>query len=119
MQLRYLQNVDLKKATKTKQPNGTYIETLTKISSYSVQTQELNDDVSVSIYGADINKIARIKSVKGELEAYLKPKVNNDSDNVSKYYIIMDKIQYKIRSVRENWIDIEAIGKYEEEIPSI
>ena len=31
----------------------------------------------------------------------------------------MDKIQYKIRSVRENWIDIEAIGKYEEEIPSI
>ena len=106
MQLRYLKSVDLKKATKEKQPNGTYIETLTLISSYQVQTQELNDDVSVSIYGADLNKITRIKSVKGELEAYLKPKLNNDDDNVSKYYIIMDNIQYKIKSVRENWIDI-------------
>lgn len=119
MQLRYLKSVDLKKATREKQPNGTYIETLTLVFSYQVQTQELNDDVSVSIYGADINKIARIKSVKGELEAYLKPKVSNESDNVSKYYIIMDNTQYKIRSVRENWIDIEAIGKYEEEMPSI
>ena len=106
MQLRYLKDVELKKATKEKQPNGTYIETLTLISSYQVQTQELNDDVSVSIYGADLNKITRIKSVKGELEAYLKPKLNNDDDNVSKYYIIMDNIQYKIKSVRENWIDI-------------
>lgn len=119
MQLRYLKSVDLKKATKEKQPNGTYIETLTLINSYSIQKQELNDDVSVSIYGADINKITRIKSVNRELEVYLKPKVSNESDNVSKYYIIMDDTQYKIRSVRENWIDIEAIGKYEEEIPSI
>lgn len=119
MQLRYLKSVDLKKATREKQPNGTYIETLTLISSYSVQTQELNDDISVSIYGADINKITRIKSVNRELEVYLKPKVSNESDNVSKYYIIMDDTQYKIRSVRENWIDIEAIGKYEEETPSI
>ena len=70
MQLRYLKDVELKKATKEKQPNGTYIETLTLISSYQVQTQELNDDVSASVYGADINKITRIKSVKGELEAY-------------------------------------------------
>ena len=119
MQLRYLKSVDLMKTTKTKQPNGSYIESLSLIASYSIQKQDLNDDVSVSVYGADINKIARIKSVKGELEAYLKPKVNNDNDNVSKYYIIMDDTQYKIRSVRENWLDIEAIGKYEEEIPSI
>lgn len=119
MQLRYLKSVDLKKATREKQPNGTYIETLTLISSYQVQTQELNDDVSVSIYGADINKITRIKSVNKELEAYLKSKMNNEDDNISKYYIILDDTKYKIRSVRENWIDIEAIGKYEEEIPSI
>ena len=119
MQLRYLKDVDLKKATKEKQPNGTYIETLTLINSYSIQKQDLNDDVSASVYGADINKISRIKSVNRELEQYLKPKVSNDNDNVSKYYIIMDDTQYKICSVRENWIDIEAIGKYEEEIPSI
>ena len=108
MQLRYLKDVDLKKATKEKQPNGTYIETLTLINSYSIQKQDLNDDVSASVYGADINKIARIKSVKGELEAYLKPKVNNDNDNVSKYYVIMENTQYSIVSVRDNWIDIKA-----------
>ena len=119
MQLRYLKNVDLMKATKEKQPNGTYIETLTLINSYGIQTQELNDDVSVSVYGADINKITRIKSVNRELEEYLKPKVSNQTDNVSKYYIIMDEIQYRIRLVRENWLDIEAIGEYIEEIPSV
>ena len=119
MQLRYLKDVDLKKATKTKQPNGTYIETLTLIDSYSIQKQDLNDDVSASTYGADLFKITRIKSVNRELEVYLKSKLNNDSDNISKYYIIMDGYQHKIKSVRENWIDIELIGKYEEEQPSV
>ncbi len=106
MQLRYLKDVDLKKATKEKQPNGTYLETLTLVSSYNVQTQELTDEVSASIYGADLNKITRIKSIKGELEAFLKSKLNNEEDNVSKYYIFIDGTQYKIKSVRENWIDI-------------
>lgn len=106
MQLRYLKSVDLKKATKTKQPNGTYTETLTLIGSYSIQTQELNDDISVSIYGADLNKITRIKSVNKDLESYLKPKLNNDEDNISKYFIFIDNVQHKIKSVRENWIDI-------------
>lgn len=106
MQLRYLKSVDLKKATKTKQPNGTYIETLTLISSYQVQTQELNDDVSVSVYGADLHKITRIKSVNGELEVYLKSKLNNEEDNISKYYIYLDNVKHSIKSVREKWIDI-------------
>src|SRR5574344_2846486 len=119
MQLRYLKIVDLKKAAQSKQQNRTYIYTLILVSYYNIQTQELNDDISVSIYGADLNKITRIKSVNSELEAYLKSKLNNDDDNISKYYIIMDDIQYKIKSVRENWIDIELIGKYEEEQPSV
>ena len=106
MQLRYLKSVDLKKATPTKQPNGTYIDTLTLVSSYDVQTQELNDEISVSIYGADLNKITRIKSVNKDLESYLKPKLNNDEDNISKYFIFIDNVQHKIKSVRENWIDI-------------
>lgn len=106
MQLRYLKSVDLKKATKTKQPNGTYIDTLTLVSSYSIQTQELNDEISASIYGADLNKITRIKSVNRELEVYLKSKVNNEEDNISKYFIFIDNVQHKIKSVRENWIDI-------------
>lgn len=118
MQLRYLKSVDLKKATKEKQPNGTYLETLTLVSSYSVQMQELNDEISASIYGADIIKILRISSIKHELEQYLETKVNNEEDNISKYYVILNDVKYKIRSVRENWIDIEATGTYKE-VPSI
>ena len=93
-------------------------DVLTLVSSYSIQTQELNDDISASIYGADLNKIVRIKSINRELEVYLKSKLNNDDDNISKYYIIMDDTQYKIKSVRENWIDIQAIGEYIEQ-PSV
>ena len=118
MQLRYLKSVDLKKATKTKQPNGTYIDTLTLVSSYDIQTQELTDEVSASIYGADLYKITRIKSVNRELEVFLKSKLNNKADNVSKYYIIMDDTQFNVISVRENWIDIQAIGEYIEQ-PSV
>jgi hypothetical protein len=118
MQLRYLKSVDLKKATREKQPNGTYIETLTQIASCDIQKQDLNDDVSVSIYGADIIKILRIHSIKRELEAYLETKVNNEEDNISKYYVILNGVKYKIKSVRENWVDIEATGTYEE-VPSI
>lgn len=114
MQLRYLKDVELKKATKEKQPNGTYIETLTLISSYSIQTQELTDEVSASIYQADLNKITRIKSINGELEIYLKGKLVNEADNISKYFIVIDETKYKIVSVRQNWIDIQAIGEYKE-----
>ena len=106
MQLRYSKTADLKKIGSTKQSNGTNISALTLVSSYSVQTQDLNDDISASVYGADIYRITRISSMRNELEAYLKPKVNNDADNISKYFIIIDNIQYKIKSVREKWIDI-------------
>lgn len=119
MQLRYLKSVDLRKATRTKQSNGTFVETLALISSYQVQTQELNDDVSVSVYGADIYKITRIKSINRELEVYLKSKMNNETDNISKYFIVVDETKHKIRSVRDNWIDIEAIGQHIEEMPSV
>lgn len=119
MQLRYLKSVDLRKATRTKQSNGTFVETLALINSYSIQTQELNDDVSVSVYGADIYKITRIKSINRELEVYLKSKMNNEEDNISKYFIIMDETKHKIRSVRDNWIDIEAVGAFSEVNPSV
>ena len=106
MQLRYLKNVILKKSTKTKQDNGTYIETFTDVKTYEVQEQELTDEVSASIYGADLNKVTRIKSTKRELEIYLKTKLNNESDNISKYFIEIDGILHKIKSVKNNWIDI-------------
>lgn len=106
MQLRYSKNAELKKVSKAKQPNGTYIETLNLISNYCVQTQEISDEVSASMYGADIYKMLRIKSINKELEAYLKPKVNDTNDNITLYCVFIDNIKYKIKSVRENWIDI-------------
>lgn len=116
MQLRYVEEVSLKKATKTKQANGTYIDTYTQIADYSIQRQGLTDEVSASIYQADINKITRIKSINSELEQYLKGKVNNNTDNVSKYFIIMDETKYKIISVKEKWVDIQATGEYKEPV---
>ena len=109
MQLRYLEKVTLKVATKVKQDNGVYIDTYTKIDDYMVEKQELQDQVSASIYGADINKMLRLKSPNKKLEKYLIPKVNNKEDNISKYYIFIDETQYKIKAVTEARIDIERL----------
>ena len=113
MQLRYLKDIELYKSDRVKQSNGTYVETYSKIASYSVLEQELTDEVSFGIYGADLNKITRIKSIRNELEEYLKTKMTNDEDNISKYYIVLDNMQYSIKSVRNNWVDIYLIGKFE------
>lgn len=109
MLLRYLENAILKKATKTKQSNGTYKETLTTVKTYRVQEQELDDEISASIYGANVYKMLRIKSVNKELEEYLITKVNNKQDNISFYYIFIKSRQYKIVAVNQSGIDLEWI----------
>ena len=55
MQLRYLEPIVLKKATKQKQDNGTRINTYTDIKPYKIQVEDILDETSVSIYGATIN----------------------------------------------------------------
>lgn len=109
MLLRYLENAYLKKATKTKQPNGTYTESLEDVKTYKVQTQELNDEIAVSVYGANVYKMIRIKSIRNELEDYLYTKVNNKQDNISAYYIFINNRKYKIVSVNVKGIDLELI----------
>ena len=106
MQLRYLEEVVLKKATKTKQDNGSYVNTYTEILNYKVQIEELTDAISASIYGATINKMYRISSQLKALETYLKPKINSSDDNLSLYFIEYNNGLYKITSVRNSWIDI-------------
>lgn len=107
MQLRYLESVVLKKATKTKQNNGTYINTYEVINNYNVRIQEITDEASITIYGATVNKMYRLSSPRQELESYLKTKLNDSSDNISKYYISYNNGLYKISTVRKNWVDIE------------
>ena len=109
MLLRYLKIAVVFKATKTKQPNGRYTETLEKIKAYKVQEQELDDEISASIYGANIHKMLRIKSVINNLESYLNTKVNNKEDNVSNYYIFIGNRKYKIVSVNSKGVDLELI----------
>lgn len=109
MLLRYLKGSVLKKATKTKQPNGTNIEQLEDVSSYKIQEQELDDEISASVYGANVYKMLRIKSVKGDLEEYLYTKVNNKADNISNYYIFINNRRYKIVAVNARGIDLELV----------
>lgn len=109
MLLRYLKRVELKKASKEKQSNGTYIETYTPIKKYSVQEQELDDQISASIYGASIINMLRIKSPLNDLEDYLKKKINNTDDNISQYFIFIDNKRYKVLSVTKRGIDLELV----------
>lgn len=109
MLLRYLRNVILQKATRTKRENGTPQDTFEDIRQYRAQEQELDDEVSASIYGANLYKMTRIKSVRNELENYLYTKVNNNEDNISNYYILIDNKKYKIKSVNARGIDLELV----------
>ena len=111
MLLRYLKPITLKKAEKIKQSNGTYTNIYNKIEDYRVQMQDLTDDeVSATIYGANITKMLRISSPLGELEEYLLPKVDNKQDNISYYYIFIGTKTYKIVSVAEDRIDMELVN---------
>ena len=109
MLLRYLEYITLQKATRTKRPNGTPEDTFQNIKRYKVQEQELDDEVSASIYGANLYKMIRIKSVRQELEDYLNTKVNNKEDNISNYYIMLNNKRYKIKAVNVKGIDLELI----------
>lgn len=107
MQLRYLENIILQKATRTKQPNGDFIDTYTDVKEYRVQVNTLYDAVSASVYGSTLNKVYRISSPLCALETYLQDKVNNSEDNISQYAILYRNSIYKIVAVKDNWIDIE------------
>lgn len=107
MQLRYLENINLYKATKVKQANGSKINVYNLIGAYKVQFEEITDEASISIYGAMVNRMYRISSPKKLLENYLKPKINDTDDNISLYYIRYNDDLYKINAVKHNWIDIE------------
>lgn len=99
--------IQLKKADKVKQSNGTYIDSYTLIDNYYTQKQSLQDEVSATIYGANLNNILRLKSTDRSLENYLKTKLNNTQDNVSKYFVFINDVQYKIVAVNDDYIDIE------------
>lgn len=109
MLLRYLETAVVKKATKTKQPNGRYTESLEIVKKFRIQEQELDDEISASIYGANIHKMLRVKSVRKTLEDYLYTKVNNNEDNISNYYVFIKNRKYKVLSVNSKGVDLELV----------
>lgn len=109
MQLSRLKPITLKSSIQQKQKNGTYITIYKDIKEYKVQKQSLIDEISATIYGANVSKMYRISSPLQDLESFLNEKVNESEDNTSKYFIFIDNTTYKIVSVKETWIDIERI----------
>ena len=109
-QLTRLVSCDLDKITKTTSEDGDIIESSMKVGTYSIMCQELNDEVSANVYGANLNKIRRISSVHNILEILLRSKLNNSSDNISKYRITFNGDTYKITDVKSKYIDIEWIN---------
>lgn len=107
--LKYLEKVNLLKSTKTKQPNGTYKKSFDNLNSYNIVKKNLKDQISATIYGANINKMLSISSPLGDLEKLLLTKVNNEEDNVSLYFIEIDEVKYKIKSVTNYNVIIERL----------
>lgn len=110
MLIKNLEKATLKKATKEKTSTGNLVNaSYTKIDDFRVQEQVLQDEVSSTMYGSDVNKMIRVASPLHRLERYLMPKVDNKNDNVSLYYLFYKNIQYKIVAVRDYYIDLERI----------
>ena len=110
MLIKNLEKATLKKATKEKTTTGNLVNAeYTKIGDYRVQEQVLQDQVTSTIYGSDVNKMLRVASPLHKLEQYLKPKVDNIEDNISNYYIFYKDKQYKIVAVQDYYIDLRLV----------
>lgn len=106
-QLIRLREAELYKLTSVQTSNGDYVKSETLIKKYQVIVESLTDNISATIYGANINKMVRFSSVNKELENYLFTKWNNTSDNISKYQIKFENNFYKIESLTAKYIDCQ------------
>lgn len=107
--IRYLQEIKLLKSENIKQPNGVYKKSFSEVAKYKVMKKNLDDQVSATVYGANIVKMLSISTALGDLEEYLIPKVENTEDNISLYFIELDGTRYKINSVNEYNVTIERV----------
>ena len=106
-QLIRLKEAELYKLSSSQTSNGDYVKSQIFVKKYQVITQSLTDNISATIYGANINKMVRFSSVNKELENFLFTKWNNTSDNISKYQIKYDGNFYKIESLTAKYIDCQ------------
>lgn len=109
IQLRYLQPCTLEKVIRSKEPNGAFIDSYEVVKDYLVQPQEIADEVSASIYGANLNRMVRLVSPRDVMALELKELVNRSADNISGYVVNYDGDRYSIKAVRRRWIDLELL----------
>lgn len=110
MLIKNLENAILKKAIKSKTSTGNLINSDYEIiKEYRIQVDTLQDIITSTMYGSDVNKMLRIATPLHDLEQYLLPKVDNILDNVSNYYIFYKNVIYKIVAVRNFYIDIRRV----------
>lgn len=100
-----LKEISLYLISTTQSPDGDYIKTTSLVNNYKAVIEELRDEVSANIYGADINKMIRISSTHYDLEAYLYSKLNNTSDNISKYEIWYGQNKFSISNLTHKYVD--------------
>lgn len=107
--LRYLKQAVLVKGLKVQQSNGSWVEEYSFVKDFLVDIQALNDEISASLYGADMNKTYRVVTPHHELEKMMMEKTNSGSDNVTKYALNIGDYSYRIVSARDGWLDVELL----------
>lgn len=106
MKLTRLEDITLHKLSKVTLPDGERVDQVDDGVKYDAIIQYLDDKVAVAMYGADINKVHRVATIRNELEHFLLPKVENKQGNISEYIITYNDNNYSILKVTPRYIDM-------------
>lgn len=66
-----------------------------------------SDEVENSVYGANLLKTYRFKSIYNDLEPFLLEKTNNSPDNLTKYLVEWKGNKYAIVKVTPLYLDMQ------------
>lgn len=92
----------------TRGADGDIIEKYEKIFEAEGAIQYLaSDEVAQSVYGANLDKTYRFKSIYNDLEPFLLEKTNNSPDNLTKYLVEWNDNKYAVVKVTPLYIDIQ------------
>ena len=107
MKLTRLEEVKLHKLEKVTLPDGERTEQLDEGTPYQALIQYLDDDVATATYGADVDKVHRVATIRNELEQFLLPLVENKAGNISDYLLVYNGNMYSIIRVTPRYIDMK------------
>ena len=92
----------------TRGADGDIIEEYEKIFEAEGAVQYLaSDEVAQSVYGANLDKTYRFRSIYNDLEPFLLERTNNSPDNLTKYLVEWKDNKYAVVKVTPLYIDIQ------------